>query len=220
LEIIKKYESRLTFWISAKDKGQSDAINKGWKMSKGDILFYLNSDDMLHNPFVVEHIVKAYERDPKGSVFYGDCVIKDEFENIETIKKAKNTDTNKLLKERVFANILYQTASFFNAQYVREIGFLNENLHYCMDYELIVSLSTKGKMYRLDEPIAFFRVHSESKSHNGMIPMMEEQIKIKWKYKKWFAITYGFSYFKFKLFLMLPAVIQSVINPKLKKAIS
>ena len=215
IDIIKKYADKISFWKSEPDNGQSDAINKGWKMAKGEIFFYLNSDDYLHNSNVVSQIVEAYNKDPNAAIFYGDCIVVNEKGVQTSYKKAKNADTHTLLKERIMANVLFQTASFFNAIYVRELDYLNENLHYCMDYKLIVGLSLKGKMCRIDKPIANFRVHSHSKSHNGMIPMMKELIAIKWQYNKLYSLIYTFHYAKFRIFERLPIFIQKIVNPNL-----
>ena len=220
IEIIKKYHDKLSYWVSEKDGGQSDAINKGWKMANGELLFYLNTDDCLSSPNVVSRIVEEYLKDNSGSVFYGDCIIIDEKGEEKLYKKAKDTNFTMLLKKRIFADILYQTSCFFNARYVREIGYLDEKLHYCMDYKLIVELSRKGNMYRIDGPVAKFRIHSESKSHKGMIPMMEEQIKIKFSYNVLYSLIYAFHYVKFRAFKLLPVLFQKNINPKLYKSLN
>jgi glycosyltransferase involved in cell wall biosynthesis len=219
VEIIKKYSDKLAYWVSEKDNGQSDAINKGWKMAKGDILFYLNSDDLIYDHTTVGKIVAMYEANPEASVFYGDCVVINEGGEKLELKKAIQTNSNELLKERVFAKIMFQAASFFNTRYVREIDYLDVDLHYCMDYKLIVDLSFKGKMILIDEPVACFRIHANSKSHNGRVKMMHEFMMIKYKYKKLYALKYFYSYLKFRIFTILPLPIQKKINLSLYKSL-
>ncbi|MDX2189017.1 MAG: glycosyltransferase family 2 protein [Bacteroidota bacterium] len=215
IDVIKKYADKLTYWVSEADKGQSDAINKGWRMAKGDILFYLNSDDLLYDNQVVSKIVAAYKLNPKAAVFYGDCQIIDSKGNNVKFKKAQPCNTNMLLKTNEFASILYQTSSFFNGKYLREINYLQTNLHYCMDYELIVSLSEKGEMVYLPVTVASFRVHGESKSHLGNVPMMNEMLQIKFKHHFWHGIQYLWTYLKFRFFLVLPMKLKKALKPEL-----
>ena len=71
VNILEKYSQKITFWVSEKDKGQSDAINKGWRMAKGEYCCYLNSDDMLA-PSAISKIVSTFEKNPNAGVVYGD----------------------------------------------------------------------------------------------------------------------------------------------------
>ena len=73
LDIMRKYSDSIT-WISEPDKGQSDAINKGWRMAKGEILAYLNADD-TYMPWAVETAMKFLEQNPDLDMVYGDCNI-------------------------------------------------------------------------------------------------------------------------------------------------
>src|SRR5437667_5688340 len=77
VEIVKKYSDRLAWWCSEKDRGQSDAINKGWRRATGDILAYLNSDDVLL-PGAIERVVRAFQQTPSAGVVYGDWTCLDE----------------------------------------------------------------------------------------------------------------------------------------------
>ncbi|MFN0050269.1 MAG: glycosyltransferase family 2 protein [Cytophagales bacterium] len=215
IDIIKKYESKLTFWKTEKDRGQSHAINKGWEMSKGELLFYLNSDDLLCLPNAISKIVKLYQMHPQGSVFYGDCKIIDENGNFVKLMTAKPATTQILTQKRIFADLFYQTAAFFNAKYLKETGFLEENLHYSMDLELVLRLSTLGEMYSINEPIACFRTHKDQKSNVGVKYQNIESAKIKARYNKLDGLIHLFHHLKFLFFLQLPIFIQKRLKPAL-----
>src|SRR4030067_2556851 len=88
LEIIKRFEHRITNWISEPDRGQSDAINKGWSMASGDIFAWLNSDDM-YAPGAVQAAVQAFRENPEAGMVYGDAILVDRDGNELTIKKSK-----------------------------------------------------------------------------------------------------------------------------------
>ena len=72
VEIIKKYEKYLTYWVSEPDSGQSEAINKGWKIATGDIIAWLNSDDM-YMPYALSTIASMYAANPDKIIFQGSC---------------------------------------------------------------------------------------------------------------------------------------------------
>src|ERR1035437_5829495 len=95
-DIIRKYENKISFWISEKDKGQSDAINKGWKRAKGKYCSYLNSDDELV-PGAVSKIVEAFEKNQDAGVVYGDYTFIDENEKEISRERGRQTDLRKLL---------------------------------------------------------------------------------------------------------------------------
>lgn len=215
VEIIKKYENRLKYWRSEKDRGQSHAINKGWAMSQGELLFYLNSDDILCLPDAVSKIVNLYLANPEGSIFYGDCKIIDENGDFLKLMSAKPANTKILTRKRVFADYLYQTAAFFNAKYLRKSGFLEEKLHYSMDLELVLRLSTFGEMHLINEAIACFRTHKNQKSNTGVKFQNVETAKIKARYSKIDGLVHLFHHAKFLLFLRLPDFILKKLKPEL-----
>jgi glycosyltransferase involved in cell wall biosynthesis len=80
VEIIQKHEADIDHWISEPDVGQSDAINRGWKQSKGDVLAWLNSDD-AYLPGAISRVIEAFQKNPKVDIITSDCILIDKANN-------------------------------------------------------------------------------------------------------------------------------------------
>lgn len=160
IDIIRKYESWITFWVSEPDSGQSNAINKGFKMATGEIVAWLNSDD-LYTAGAIITIVKVFLKDPGRTIVYGDCDIINETSRVVSHQKARKFE----LKKLYYGNIFAQPASFMNAIKFNKVGFLDESLHYSMDYDLWMRLGYEhGGMQYIAKTLALFRLHGNSKS--------------------------------------------------------
>lgn len=180
LQILKKYESKYK-WISEKDNGQSHAINKGFLNTKGEIVGWLNSDDIYYENTLktILHFFSVY---PEIDIVYGEANHIDENDLIinKYPTEAWNVDQLK--------NICYlcQPAVFFRRKILEKHGYLNENLHFCMDYEFWLRLADKNvKFYFLDEILAGSRLHPNTKTLGSRIQVHKEIIKVfKKRYKK------------------------------------
>jgi glycosyltransferase involved in cell wall biosynthesis len=181
IEIIKKYEKYFTYWVSEKDRGQSHAINKGFLQSTGELVTWLGADDVLTKDSL-SHIIKAFKNYSEGSIFYGNIFKINE-------KGAKITDV--LLSGISYETLLnedskvVQPGSFCNRKYLNEY-FVDEELHYCMDYELWLRLGQKGKIVYINNFLASFRLHENSKSTTSIKKFIKEKIKIQKKFNKKF----------------------------------
>ncbi|MHA1384504.1 MAG: glycosyltransferase family 2 protein [Candidatus Helarchaeota archaeon] len=174
LDIIKKYEDTYNMcWISESDKGQADAINKGFKMARGEIIGWLNSDDVYFDSEVIFTIARAfsiYDVD----IIYGDAI--------------KINEKNKLMKIRVSPNFNYglltqwcyiiQPTVFFKVNVVKE-EILNVNLNYSMDYEFWLRLGKKYKWKHITKIIAADRNHPDRKIIRNSMLSGEETRKVK-----------------------------------------
>lgn len=164
IDIIKKYESQLAFWVSQKDKGPADALNKGFAQATGDFFFYLNSDDQLL-PSSISKVVKFISDNPGFDVYYGHGFMKNE----------KNHTTSKIYSDlwslygyRYGRVSIIQQATFISKQaYLRTKGF-NLNNKTCWDGELLVDLALSGaKFKRYFSHVALFRIHDDSITGSG-----------------------------------------------------
>ena len=160
VEIIKRYEDRLAYWQSQKDKGQTDAINQGFRRASGEILAWLNSDDLLL-PGAVSAAVKQLQAHPEVGMVYGDCLLVDA--QGATVRKfpARQTDYQKLRRGYVH---IPQQASFFRADLWQQVGPLDDSFFFAMDYDLWVRLAAKAPLLHVPETWACFRLHEGAKS--------------------------------------------------------
>ena len=166
VEIIRKYEPWLTYWVSEPDRGQSHAINKGFAISTGDILAWLNSDD-IYLPGVLWTIgreVKRYrEKDPKWSGWLtGGCL----YENLVT-QETKQLIPSQPPDEKLplLSWRCPQRSSFWTKACWKEIGGVSEDLHFVFDTEFFLRLVFSGhKPQVLPEVFAVGRLHESSKT--------------------------------------------------------
>jgi len=163
LEIVKKYQSRIT-WISGKDVGQSDAINKGLEMASGEILAWLNSDD-TYEPGALSDVVEVF-RQCHFEWCIGKFRIIDEHD--KEIRKA--IAGYKILKCKTYTykrllakNFIPQPAVLFTRKVYKEIGPLCLDCHYTMDYDYWLRIGRKYKPRYIDRFLANFRWHKKSK---------------------------------------------------------
>ena len=161
VDIIKKYEDRITYWISEKDNGQSDAINKGFHKSTGDILHWLNSDDVLV-PRALNMLVEYLSNNPDIGCFLGDQEIIDKDSNFLSLKKAIPYH----LKTAIYsACMVSQPATPFTRKAWEKTGDVNNSLQYQMDFEYYLRMFNSGvKFGVLGSTFARFRIYSESKT--------------------------------------------------------
>jgi glycosyltransferase involved in cell wall biosynthesis len=160
VDIIKKYESHITWWVSEKDKGQSDAINKGLSKATGEIVTWLCSDDLLTPDslkIVASHFSSANE---KIGLIHGGAIVFDKDKTKETRFKYQVPCKEAYVSGMVFP----QPAAFFRRSYLTQVGSLNETLHYGMDYDLFQRLALICGFLPIDKVLAKYRLHSESKS--------------------------------------------------------
>jgi len=160
-DIIKKYKDRITYSVSEKDKGQSDAINKGFCKATGEIVAWLNSDDMYF-PYTLQYVADIFHNNPDVDLLYGD--VEQLYENGKTeYYKVKTFEPLDFLS-RVS---IHQPSVFWRKKLLDEVGLLDENLHYLMDYDLWMSIFFNYKTLKVDKLLSRFRIHSKSKTSNN-----------------------------------------------------
>jgi glycosyltransferase involved in cell wall biosynthesis len=177
-EIIRRYEGKLSFWVSEKDRGQAHAINKGLARAKGTILGWLNSDDVLM-PGTIFRIVDAFKQHNDIDVIYG---------HLDRIDPQGNLVPTPILpKDRVEFNkhtalmecVVNQPGCFWQRPMMDKVGLLNDALHYGLDYEYWTRMLIAGaKFMRLDDTVAQFRLSATSKTVNQTTKMAREAISI------------------------------------------
>jgi glycosyltransferase involved in cell wall biosynthesis len=160
VEIIKKYEQNLAYWVSEKDRGQSDAINKGFLKSTGEILAWLNSDD-VYLPGVLTFMVRSFREFPTEDVLYGDTLFIDENDAILRKMKAGRFSRGGLIS---WTLNLIQLNAFWRRKIFFDSGMLRTKYDYAMDYDLWLRMLKSGARFRhLRGDVACLRIHSASK---------------------------------------------------------
>jgi glycosyltransferase involved in cell wall biosynthesis len=170
VEIIKRYSPWLTYWVSERDSGQSDAINRGLRMGSGLFATWINSDDMLYKNALVEHASRiGFD---KSMVYVGICAYTDESGKILTMHRGRIHSLEDLLRIpdvwRRGGNIV-QPEVLFPRKLALDVGCLNPDNHYSMDYELWGKFFLAGAKFRYTEiPFGMHRRHGDQKSNDRL----------------------------------------------------
>jgi glycosyltransferase involved in cell wall biosynthesis len=160
VDVIRKYEKHLAWWCSEKDSGQSEAINKGLARANGDIVAWLNSDD-LYLKHGVTAIVNAFQAHSEAGLIYGNLELIDEQSQIIGQHPARPFTFADQLTHRL---IIPQPAAFWKRDLHSKIGLLRQDLHYAMDFELWIRIGLHFPIVYIPEPVAQFRISSVNKS--------------------------------------------------------
>ena len=168
VELLKSVSDPRLHWTSQSDTGQSDAINRGLRQADGDIVGWLNSDD-LYTPGALSAVADAFTDpavmwavgryqiiDPKGRIIRPMVV---EYKN----RSLRKYSYRKLLRE----NFIAQPSVFWRRSFGEKIGLLDESLHHAMDYDLWLRMGNAADPIIIDRVVSQFRIHPQSKS--GML---------------------------------------------------
>lgn len=169
LTILKKYETTLK-WISEKDKGQTHAVNKGIERTKGDIICWLNSDDIYY-PNTINTVIDFFTANPSVDIIYGNANHIDENDSIIEAYYTEQWNFERF-KEVCY---LSQPAVFFRRDMIKKFGLLDETLNYCMDYEYWMRLALGGAAFvYLPEYFAGSRLYQDNKTLGARLEVHEE----------------------------------------------
>jgi len=163
VEIIRKYEKDITYWVSESDEGQSHAINKGLKKCNGEIFNWINSDDYLEKD-ALYHIGKAFAENKNTDVVCGYINI---FENKnKKIKKHYRMYIGKDAEDTFFNYLINQPGTFWNLKTIIKIGGINQTLNFIFDLEVwwrYLAIYGQEKVMKIPNLICNFRFHYASK---------------------------------------------------------
>jgi glycosyltransferase involved in cell wall biosynthesis len=160
VDIIKQYASHITWWVSERDHGQAEAINKGFAHAHGEIIAWLNSDDLYYRPDAVSHAVQALQAHPEVGMVYADGVMVDQHLNILDWHCYPQLSLTDLLAFRV----LLQPTVFMRHAALREAGFLPTQYDLILDHALWVLIAAKYPILHVGEFWAVERTHSDTKT--------------------------------------------------------
>lgn len=164
VNILKKYEKHFAYWVSEKDSGQSEAINKGFRKATGEIVCWLNSDDIFIKD-ALHKVVKFFNENPELELVNGQLVLIDEQSRI--LSSNFNIEQKKWY---ALHSIYYisQPSLFWKRAIFERVGFLREDFHASMDLDFLIKIFKNNcKIGHSDKILAGFRMHNSSKSSAG-----------------------------------------------------
>lgn len=161
--IVREYAGRLTF-ISEKDRGQSHAINKGFQMACGEVVAWLNSDDVIL-PGAVAHAVRAFERTPTLGAVYGEGYLIDYDGNVKGRFPA--TIPFNLWRLIYLEDYILQQTVYFRRSIFEEVGLLNEEFHWGLDWDLLIRIGKRYHIEHIPEYMGCLREYDEAKTFSG-----------------------------------------------------
>lgn len=165
VNILKNYQAQLTRWESKKDNGQSNAINLGFHHATGEIMAYLNSDDILL-PGTLHYVAQYFEKNPNVDVVYGHRIIIDEADREIGRWVLPNHDSKVL----TWADYIPQETLFWRRSVWNKVGGkIDESFRFAMDWDLLLRFAEAGaKFKRLPRFMGAFRVHTQQKTSSQM----------------------------------------------------
>jgi len=160
IEIIKKYETWLNYWVSEKDNGQADAIQRGFDKASGKIIGWLNSDDLLL-PNALAKVAKQFMLFPDMELLIGGAIMIDSDSNPVHRRYCYAQSYNSLL---FLCQYFLQASSFWTKKVFRTIGGLDTSLKFCFDYDLFLKLALRRNPGKVDAFLSEFRLHDKTKT--------------------------------------------------------
>lgn len=163
VEILKKYDKQITYWQSEKDKGQANAINNGFARATGDILMWLNSDDILL-PNSLFYVAEQVAKNGDGFYFGNSIHFKEEnglwSEGSDVCQRYCSEDIKKI-------DYIIQPSSWWTRTVWEKVGSLDETIHFVFDWAWFIRVKEKFSFYPQNKVISLYRFHSEHKTGSG-----------------------------------------------------
>jgi glycosyltransferase involved in cell wall biosynthesis len=210
VEILRQCTGNIR-WITERDSGQSEAVNKGVEMAKGTIIGWLNSDD-LYVPGALQKVMDQFILNPDRVWLFGNSMIVNE--SGQEIRKAitwyKNLKSKRFYPDHLlYENFISQPSVFIRKDAFLQAGGLDTSLHYAMDYDLWLRLTRISNPVVIYEPLSKFRIHKSSKSRKDHRALFREQYRIHKRYDN----RYGYLLLH-QLHILAICAIYKLINPK------
>jgi len=173
VDIIKKYTDRLTWWISEKDNGQAEAINKGFRHAKGEIIAWINSDD-TYLPGTITTLVESFQKEPEAVIVHGDLKVIDQDNKMINKICYGNWGLQGLMEFRIIG----QPAVFMRRTALEIAGFLDCNYHFLLDHQLWLRVAQQGRVIYIPKEWACARYHPQAKNVSQAPSFGEEAYRI------------------------------------------
>ena len=194
VQILQKYDHLK--WISEKDRGQSHAINKGFRRAIGDIIGWLNSDD-VYMPGTFFKVERIFEKHPDVDLIFSHCLRIDADDRVLSMAQGRDPERYDVLK---YPNYIPQPTVFFRNKIFQTTGYLFEEYQYVMDFDYWRRISKHHKLMLVNDIFAAFRIHGDSKTG---------------KFERHFKHESKISFFRNGGHIRTPYYYEKFIKPKL-----
>ena len=188
LDILKRYQGRLR-WVSQRDRGAADAINRGFSLSHGEIFAFLNADD-LYLPGAIATAVRALQADPKAAAVYGDAWWTTESGEHIGPYPVRDFDRDLLGREC----FICQPAAFIRREAFENAGGMDPELHLTFDYELWMRLTRVYEMRRIAGRLASSRMHRSNKTLGNRREVFRETFRIMRRHYGYIPFSWIYAY--------------------------
>ncbi|MFC4599694.1 glycosyltransferase [Cohnella hongkongensis] len=193
VDILKSYGDRIQ-WVSEKDGGQADAVNKGIRKAKGEIIGWLNSDD-TYLPGAISQAVRFFQRQKDVGMVYGEGY--HTTENGDIIDRYPTESFN---MDRLAQNcFICQPTAFFRKEVLVNVGMLNKDLHLCMDYELWMRIGKQYEIAYIPYFVATSRMYEDNKTLSRRKEVFTEIIKTVRFHYGYVPVSWVYGYMDYKL---------------------
>ncbi len=179
VDVLKKYSRHLAYWVSEPDQGQACALNEGLRHATGDVIGWLNSDD-LYASGSIRKVTAFFAKHPDAIMVYGDCNVIDNNGRILSSIRPGPFSLDRLL----WRNPIMQTATFFRKTLTDRLGGFDTRFKYAIDHDmwLRASLVFNGKIEYLPELLGCYRVHEQAQSSRDSAPALLDEIAVRKKF--------------------------------------
>jgi glycosyltransferase involved in cell wall biosynthesis len=174
VEVIKRYSSQLTYWVSAQDGGQADAIRRGFELSEGEIMGYVNSDDLLLSGSL-EHVALQFQQHPEANFLAGGFSDINEHGHVTWCHWPVTPTFERLMLAGFYVG---QPACYWTRKAYKRAGGIDTNFRFAMDHDLFLRILQNDRAIATNRLLACFRSHPQSKSALLQHVLQEEQARI------------------------------------------
>jgi glycosyltransferase involved in cell wall biosynthesis len=171
-EVVAPYRNRLAYWCSAPDAGQADAVAQGFERSSGEVMAYLNSDDMLA-PGALQFVGRYFAEHPQVDAIYSHRCIVDENNRVRSYWVLPE-HRNYLMRRW---DMIPQETCFWRRRLFEQCGNVNRSLQFALDYDLFLRFMSTGTFVRVDRFLAAFRKHQQAKTLRLLSTSGREEIR-------------------------------------------
>ena len=173
IEIIRRYASKINYWVSEPDRGQAEAINKGFIKATGDIVAWINSDD-YYLPGTISSVVNAFEKYIDYGLVFGDLLSVDREGVIFNVIRYGDWGLDELMR----FNIIGQPSVFMKHEVLKEAGYLEKDFHYMLDHNLWLKIANISKIKYIPEIWSAARYHEGAKNIHNAAAFGDEAYKV------------------------------------------